>query len=574
MANALLLAALEYEAKGFSIIPLKPRDKIPLIPSWTEFQVERADREQLGEWWRTWPNANIGVLTGSISGGTYVIDTDSPEAATAIKPILGDMSEVGISATGKGFHLWYWHGGEALNNKAGIRPQIDFRGDGGYVVAPPSIHSSGKHYEWVKPINGHLRPLPQEFLDLLAAGSQANAARVKFDTAAALNGIPEGGRDQAIFKLAAKLRGADVPYEVALELCEQAAANCNPPFREARRKVDQAYKYSPGHGNNSIAPPIEDPSFWPMPLTMKDFLAQKFDEHIWIWDRIIPFGEVAMLCGEPRAGKTTMALNLALAISRGVPFLKRATMRNRCLYVAIDNSPRDMKIICDQIGCTDNDDVQIHVGKIPARAIDWCLDLAVKVAAKFIVIDTLERFFERHDINKPDFAKAMYPLDLEIKKLGITPIYIHHATAKPPLGAKVGSLFMGHTTVKGMTPYYLELMRVGESRHRILSSDLRSGDNIEGIYVKLDRATGWAVKGGRLEDALMDDYKDRITEFLNQNDQASRAQIREAVEGRKQLVNMAISKLLEDGLLEKVDPLINTGKPHHPEILTLAKKLI
>lgn len=573
MPNALMLAALEYESKGFSVIPLKPRDKIPLIPSWSQFQHERADRSQIGEWWRTWPTANIGIVTGKISG-LSVIDADSPQAASVLKPLLGDMTDVGIGGTGKGFHLYYAHDGVLRSNKAAIQPQIDFRGDGGYVVAPPSIHANGKHYEWVKPINGHLRELPAEFIKLMETPvDTAGVARARFDTAAALAGIPAGQRDETLFKLASKLRGADVPYDVAMELCEQAAANCVPPFREARRKVDQAYKYPAGHTQQQTEPD-PDPSFWPMPTTIKDFLLQEDPAVDWLWDRLIPQGEVAMLCGEPRAGKTTLALNLALAVSRGIPFLGRATSKAKCLYVAIDNSRRDMKILCAQLGIIPDDDLHIHIGKIPVNSTDWCLDIAVKIGAKLIIIDTIERFFERHDINKPDFAKAMYPLDLEAKRIGITPMYVHHATAKPGMTSTTGSLFMGHTTVKGMTPYYFEMIRVGEYKHRILSSDLRSGDNIQQMFVKIDRDSGWSIKGGKIEDALMEEYTDRIIAVMHEKGQATRQEIRDNIIGRKQLINISISQLLDNGTLERVDPLINTGKPHHPEILCLAQKLI
>lgn len=321
---------------------------------------------------------------------------------------------------------------------------------------------------------------------------------------------------------------------------------------------------------NGNAPPAEQEDFWPVPQTIREFNSFVDDEERWLWDNLVPFGEVAMLCGEPRAGKTTMALNLALAIARGYPFLQRKTTKSVCLYISIDNSRRDMKTLLTQLGCTDNDQIFLHYGKIPVRSVDWCLDMAVRVGARFVVIDTLERFFERYEINKPDFAKAMAPMDLEIKRLGITPLYVHHATAHPGLDSKIGSMFMGHTTVKAMTPYYLELLRVGESRHRVLSTDLRSGTNIAGMYVKLDRTTGWAMKGGRIEDALLDETKEKILAAMSNIQRATRGEIREMVEGRKEIVNIAITKLLDDGLLERIDPLINTGKAHHPEILTLA----
>ncbi|MSR15329.1 MAG: hypothetical protein EXR86_12355 [Gammaproteobacteria bacterium] len=550
MANEMMKAALAYENQGYSVIPLVPRGKIPLIPSWVQYQITRATREEIGAWWRLWPEANLGIVTGDISG-ICVIDCDSPEAATAIKPTLGDMADVGVAATGKGFHLYYAHTVK-LGNRAGVKPQVDFRGDGGYVVAPPSIHATGKVYEWVKPINGHLRELPPEFVRAMTAPAlrlvQSPAegfAKPKFDTAGALAGLPVGQRDEGIFKLACKLRRADVPYETALELCEQAAANCQPKFDNARRKVDQAYKYSPGHGQQAQVG--DQASFWPEPLTASAFLDKTVGGEQWLWDNAIPINATSMIAGQPRTGKSTLALNLALAISRGVRFLGRdCTQANAC-YVSIDNSDTEFRAIADRLGVTAGDNLWVHTGKVPDRAVDWISEHVVKAGIKFLVVDTYQRFFSIKNINDAqECIDKMGPLDFRAKELGIHVCYLHHAgKGDQKSGDPTQTAALGSIAIKGMVPWYLQYSRVG-SGQRILTSDFRGGKNFDQVFLEQDRKTGWTVIGGNLEDALVHDCAPKILDLLTDEPELTEAQIQGAVEARALYVSKALRRLFQD----------------------------
>ena len=76
MENKKLDAALKYEGKGYSVIPIKPKDKRPLV-KWEKFQTERASADLIWKWWKTWPDANIGLVTGR---DFDVIDVDTLEA--------------------------------------------------------------------------------------------------------------------------------------------------------------------------------------------------------------------------------------------------------------------------------------------------------------------------------------------------------------------------------------------------------------------------------------------------------------------------------------------------------------
>ena len=74
MTNLFLNAALMYSKVGFSVIPLRPKEKLPLFP-WSEFQKRRASEDEIKKWWSDYPSANIGLVTGTVSG-IAVVDLD------------------------------------------------------------------------------------------------------------------------------------------------------------------------------------------------------------------------------------------------------------------------------------------------------------------------------------------------------------------------------------------------------------------------------------------------------------------------------------------------------------------
>ncbi|PSH02667.1 MAG: hypothetical protein CXZ00_16265 [Acidobacteria bacterium] len=145
MGSAILQAALEYERHGLGVIPLRPRDKRPLLASWGEFQDRRATPDEIRAWAEHWPDMNLGLVTGRVSG-VVAVDIDGPEGAAWAE---ANLDKVAIQTTGKdyGFHVFFRQNGVPVKNAVRIAPQVDVRGDGGYVVIAPSIHPNGKQYE-------------------------------------------------------------------------------------------------------------------------------------------------------------------------------------------------------------------------------------------------------------------------------------------------------------------------------------------------------------------------------------------------------------------------------------------
>lgn len=136
--------AMYYKNCGFSVIPLRPKSKLPLF-SWKEFQNRHATDAELIGWFGTGDN-NIGIVTGPISG-IAVVDADSAEAVAYCEE--NGLSETPCVVTSKGRHYYCANVPGTKNfQKRSDLPGIDLRGEGGYVVAPPSIHESGVRYTW------------------------------------------------------------------------------------------------------------------------------------------------------------------------------------------------------------------------------------------------------------------------------------------------------------------------------------------------------------------------------------------------------------------------------------------
>ncbi len=111
-----------------------------------------ADPDQIRAWWRSRPDSNIGIRTGAESG-LIVLDVDpdhgGDESLAQLEALQGPLPATVQQRTGGGGrHYLFQHPGTPVRNRAGFRPGLDVRGDGGYIVAPPSRHISGERYEW------------------------------------------------------------------------------------------------------------------------------------------------------------------------------------------------------------------------------------------------------------------------------------------------------------------------------------------------------------------------------------------------------------------------------------------
>jgi hypothetical protein len=168
----MLRAALQLAERGLAVFPCRPRDKRPATAHGCKDAT--GDVITIQTWWQENPNYNIGIATGVVSG-IFVVDVDDAEAELKrLEAEHGELPQTVEVITGRedGRHLYFKCPNALIGNTAGkIAEGIDTRGEGGYVLAPPSIHPSGRRYAWsVDSANGFAQA-PQWLLDKISTRS-------------------------------------------------------------------------------------------------------------------------------------------------------------------------------------------------------------------------------------------------------------------------------------------------------------------------------------------------------------------------------------------------------------------
>ncbi|HKK14739.1 MAG TPA: bifunctional DNA primase/polymerase [Gammaproteobacteria bacterium] len=229
-------AARTYLERGWSVVPVRPGGKRPLLP-WEAYQHRLAAPEEAAAWFRRWPDAAVGVVTGAVSG-LVVLDVDPRHGGDgslqALEARHGPLPVTVEARTGGGGrHLYFVHPGGTVRNQVGLAPGMDLRADGGLVVAPPSRHASGRRYRWQPgrgPGEAALAPLPPW---LAAHGGTHPGHPLSHWRHLAREGVQEGARNQTIASLAGHLlwHGVDVQVVRELLVCWNAV-RCRPPLPE------------------------------------------------------------------------------------------------------------------------------------------------------------------------------------------------------------------------------------------------------------------------------------------------------------------------------------------------------
>lgn len=253
-----------YLAINLPVFPCQAGRKKPATER--GFHDASLDPALVARWFADGSKYNVAIPTGAVSGG-WVLDIDPGKGGneSLAKLIEGiAMPPTPIARTGRGgLHYWWaMPEGRKVKSTTNLMPGVDIRGDGGYVVVPPSTLPEGA-YEWVvAPWEVPFAECPTDLLKRLDKGYQMgkdpdygdSKSGAGFDIEGALRGVPEGQRDETLFKLASRLRADNVGKDSAITMLEMAAGNCTPPMdpATARKKVEWVYeKYEAGWSNEA-----------------------------------------------------------------------------------------------------------------------------------------------------------------------------------------------------------------------------------------------------------------------------------------------------------------------------------
>lgn len=262
----ILEAALSYAARGWAVIPVwwplsggkcacreskcNSPGKHPIIKDWTNRGT--TDPAIIRQWWAKWPKANVGIVTGEVSD-ILLLDVDIKEdgpghlaALEALYDKLPDTVEV-ITGSGGRHILFKYPKGRTIPNKARFYPGLDTRSTGGMFVAAPSLHSSGRRYEWdalFHPDTTQLAEAPEWLISLMEKKPAARRGAPASDEP-----ITEGARNDTLTSLAGTMRRRGMSFDaIFAALQAENLARCEPSLddKEVETIAKSVSRYVPG----------------------------------------------------------------------------------------------------------------------------------------------------------------------------------------------------------------------------------------------------------------------------------------------------------------------------------------
>ena len=318
------------------MLPIAPASKRPPKGfSWEPYQHRLPDEAEIEQWWRQWPRAGVGIITGKISN-LVVLDVDTRKGADA-NAIFEQYPTGSVCRTGSGGGHFYYaypsdqeHISNAVGRENGQPNGLDLRADGGYVVAPPTLHPSGQRYEWLD--RHHPNPIPRDLLARVLPQPATGNGKTDHPTepwlADVLAGVDEGGRNDAAARLCGYYFSKGMPADVVEHHLLLWNQNNQPPLSPGRirltvESINRTRQRQRVNAPVSAAVDLQDgeqDAFQLMPLGR--YMATFGDNAIsWQVEGWLPDETIAMIVSPPGTFKTWMLLDLAVSLSTGTPFL-------------------------------------------------------------------------------------------------------------------------------------------------------------------------------------------------------------------------------------------------------------
>lgn len=312
---------------------------------------------------------------------------------------------------------------------------------------------------------------------------------------------------------------------------------------------------------NSTSPPDKGrPTAKKMALTsLRDLLAEPEEAADWIVDGLLPKGGLSVIVAKPKAGKSTLARQLALCVARGEEFLSRATAAGLVVYLAFEERREDVKGHFRAMGANGTEPIKVFAGMAPADAIACVREMATMEKPILIVVDTLARVIRIRDIN--DYSQTtsgIEPLLAIAREVGSHVCLLHHARKGDSKG--IDSI-LGSTGIAGSADTIVAVHRC--EKYRTISSIQRVGEDIEETVLDFDIHRRWTTLGGSREQTEVDRVKGAIIDFLQtQKEPVEEKTIGEGIEATKTYQVRALRQLVSESKVERSGEG-KKGSPYH-----------
>lgn len=426
-----MLQALDYVRKGLSVIPVRAGQKEPPLVRYKEegFTQRIPTQDEVRAWWSRWPDANVAIVTGEVSGVT-VIDVDRYKGGAETVARLGLHSPLMASASRGGLHLFFHYSPTVKTWVEKLGDGLDVRNDGGYIMASPSIHPSGKRYAWLT-AGGFNRSLLTDLkLTVETKLTTVNNKPRQSVIEEALGSLGPGSRHYQFSRVIGKLNSLGIkPAEIILLLKPYAEAH---QFSEIELET-QVNRMCTLYAHE--APQVtEDKTY-----NLLEFLAEE-EKVEWISDGFLARKTIGFVAGLGESFKTWAMIELAVECARGGHWLGRfPTEKCKVLYIdqerfkgetrkrfesVIKGKGLDPSTITDMLhlkcGTTIRIDLQNSYEAFRRELTELKPDL--------VIVDSFATFHTKDGSNNNDMQFVMERIKALRTALGCTFLFIDHET--------------------------------------------------------------------------------------------------------------------------------------------------
>lgn len=355
--NDKLDAALNYAENGLAVFPLVPNAKEPLTDH--GFKDASTDTAKIKAWWTKYPEANIGIATGNMSGGLVAIDLDvknnagGPQSYDAwLEKEWLVMPQTLTAKTWSGGRHIFFRYRTPVPSRTGWLKGVDVRSDGGYVVAAPSI-INGEPYEWeISPEDSNIVSEDEdECVWYLLDEIRSNGHVQKTESLKVPDKISVGGRNDMLYKFACSMQAKGASDDAIMAAVKaENMAKCEPPLpdSEIEKLVRSALTKEKGTSQAAAAQQQEQPLNKPKefdfaimdPFEAKDLMAMDVPDPVAFVgiDAKVPLLSEGscVLAAKAKAGKSWFCTNLCWALASGNDFLGFKTKKCKVQYYDLE----------------------------------------------------------------------------------------------------------------------------------------------------------------------------------------------------------------------------------------------
>lgn len=554
---ALLDAAVQYHRLGFSMIPIAPKGKTPLI-EWKEFQSRRATIAEVEQWVLAHPDMNLGLVTGSVSG-VAVVDieaggnTKNYEATATVRSGRG------------GYHLYYKiPEGQKIHSATRVADLTDIRGEGGYVVAPPSITVDS--YEWEVELTSvsSLPPFPVRISSEVRADKGGTGSFKEIPRA----GVQEGKRNESL----ARFLGGILPSlsvsdfeEVAWPIALGLNQTFLPPM--AVEEVRAVFESITERESENRADTDEVAEF--ETLSLAELYAKNLPVR-WLVRDLIPLDAITAITGDSNSFKSFITQSLAACVANGEAFLGQFPVETTgpVLIVDEENSQTLLQKRFRDLGVPENSGIRFlsfqGFRADSEKSIRRLKQVVDAVKPSLVILDSL---VDIHSSNENDGIE-MTSIFTALRKSIITPdsaiVVIHHRRkTQNGQGGNVGQNIRGSTGIRGAIDSHIAIDRKGMSNDvRVTQDKLRVQAQLPPFIASLvtdeNGKVSFAYQGKDQEhQEAINDLQSQIVELFAGvvDDWKPAAEMAEALDVHRSAFDQAAGGLVATGrLLRKSGP--------------------